>query len=94
MRLAGSFLQKCPLVEMDPSIGRRAQSQEGSTAFGLLRRDSGKVPSEIVAFSRKRDAKRFEQVVAGAGVEVLEVKRALDRVVLGQVIKGYGLARN
>jgi hypothetical protein len=53
--------------------------------------EAEKMPSEIIAFSRRRDAKRFEQAVAGAGVEVLEVKRALDRVVLGQVIIGADL---
>jgi hypothetical protein len=48
-------------------------------------------PSDIVAFSKKRDASRFEQLVAGAEVEVVEVKHALDRVVLGQVIIGSDL---
>lgn len=52
---------------------------------------SEEAPSDIVAFSKGRDAKRFERVVAGAEVEVLEVKRALDRVVLGQVIIGADL---
>src|SRR5215213_5265353 len=44
-----------------------------------------RAPADIVAFSKRRDAKRFEQIVASAEVEVVEVKRALDRVVLGQV---------
>lgn|SRR5215203_483681 len=48
-------------------------------------------PSDIVAFGKRRDAKRFERIVAGAEVEVVEVKRALDRVVLGQVIIGSDL---
>jgi hypothetical protein len=52
---------------------------------------SEKIPSEIVAFSKRRDAKRFERAVAGAEVEVVEVKRSLDRVVLGQVIIGADL---
>lgn len=53
--------------------------------------ESEKASSEIVAFSKRRDAKRLERVIAGAEVEVLEVKRALDRVVLGQVIIGADL---
>jgi hypothetical protein len=53
--------------------------------------DPQKVLSDIVAFSKRRDAKRFEQSAAGAEVEALEVKRALDRVVLGQVIIGADL---
>jgi hypothetical protein len=53
--------------------------------------DSEKVPSEIVAFSKRRDAKRLERVIEGAEVEVVEVKRSLDRVVLGQVIIGADL---
>ena len=50
-----------------------------------------KAPSAIVAFSKSRDANRFEQTILGAEVEVLEVKRSLDRVVLGQVIIGADL---
>jgi hypothetical protein len=52
---------------------------------------SERAPADIVAFSKRRDAKRFEQIVASAEVEVVEVKRALDRVVLGQVIIGSDL---
>jgi hypothetical protein len=52
---------------------------------------SERAPADIVAFSKRRDAKRFEQIVACAEVEVVEVKRALDRVVLGQVIIGSDL---
>jgi hypothetical protein len=53
--------------------------------------ESEKTPSDIVAFSRGRDAKRFEELATGAEVEVLEVKRSLDRYVLGQVIIGADL---
>jgi hypothetical protein len=53
--------------------------------------ESEKAPSDIVAFGKRRDADRFERVIAGAEVEVLEVKRSLDRVVLGQVIIGADL---
>ena len=53
--------------------------------------DSENASSDIFAFSKGRDSKRFEQIVAVADIEVLEVKRALDRVVLGQVIIGADL---
>jgi hypothetical protein len=53
--------------------------------------ESKKVPSDIVAFSKRRDAQRLEQTIAGVEAEVLEIKRALDRVVLGQVIIGADL---
>jgi hypothetical protein len=42
-------------------------------------------------FQQGRDAKRFEELATGAEVEVLEVKRSLDRYVLGQVIIGADL---
>ena len=52
---------------------------------------SEQAPADIVAFSKRRDAKRFQRVVADTEVEVVEVKHALDRVVLGQVIIGSDL---
>jgi hypothetical protein len=52
---------------------------------------SEKAPSDIIAFGKRRDANWFERVIAGAEIEVLEVKRSLDRVVLGQVIIGADL---
>lgn len=53
--------------------------------------ESEKASSDIATFSKRRDAKWFEQTIADAEVEVLEVKRSLDRVVLGQVIIGADL---
>jgi hypothetical protein len=53
--------------------------------------ESEKASSDVIAFSKRRDAKWLERVIASAEVEVVEVKRSLDRVVLGQVIIGADL---
>ena len=89
--LGGLVFTEVPVGRDGPKYWPEGAKPRRIDGVRIASPDSGKVPSEIVAFSRKRDAKRFEQVVAGAGVEVLEVKRALDRVVLGQVIKGTDL---
>lgn len=47
-------------------------------------------PPGITVF-RKSNAREFERFVTGADVEVIEVKRSLDRVVLGQAIIGADL---
>jgi hypothetical protein len=47
-------------------------------------------PPGITVF-RRSNAREFERIVTGADVEVIEVKRSLDRVVLGQVIIGADL---
>ena len=77
-RMADSFLQKCPLVEMGPRIGQRGPSQEGSTAFGFALPDSENASSDIVAFSKGWDSKKFEDIVAVADIEVLEKSNVLS----------------
>ncbi len=47
-------------------------------------------PASITVF-RRNNAGEFERLVTGADVEVIEVKRSLDRVVLGQAIIGADL---
>ena len=46
------------------------------------------LPDGIYAFARRENRRTVEDLVAGARVEVIEVKRALGRPVLGQVIAG------
>ena len=48
-------------------------------------------PPDITIFRKGSNSREFEQLVRGAEVEVIEVKRSLDRVVLGQVIIGADL---
>lgn len=50
-----------------------------------------KTSPDIVTFDKRDNAYEFKQIVTGAKIEVLEVKRSLDRVVLGQVIIGADL---
>lgn len=47
--------------------------------------------SGIFTFNKRRNGHQVEQLTKSAKVEVVEVKRALDRVVLGQVIIGADL---
>jgi hypothetical protein len=49
------------------------------------------LPSDIFTFNKLKNAQRFQQMVSGVEVEVIEVKHSLDRVVLGQVIIGSDL---
>jgi hypothetical protein len=46
---------------------------------------------DIYTFSRRENRRTVEDLIAGARVEVIEVKRSLDRPVLGQVIVGADL---
>lgn len=48
-------------------------------------------PPDIVTFDKRKNAYEFKEIVTGAKIEVVEVKRSLDRVVLGQVIIGADL---
>jgi hypothetical protein len=52
---------------------------------------SESMPPDIVTFDKRGYAHKLKQIVTGAKVEVVEVKRSLDRVVLGQVIIGADL---
>ena len=51
------------------------------------------ISSGIVTFNKKTNILEFQQIVAGAKVEVIEVKDWLDRLVLGQVIIGADLLK-
>jgi hypothetical protein len=46
------------------------------------------LPDGMYMFSRRENRSTVEDLVAGARVEVIEVKRLLDRPVIGQVIAG------
>jgi len=45
----------------------------------------------IITFNKKSNIQEFQQILSTGQVEVIEVKRSLDRVVLGQVIIGADL---
>ena len=49
------------------------------------------LPDGIYTFSRRENRRTVEDLIAGARVEVIEVKRSLDRPVIGQVIAGADL---
>jgi hypothetical protein len=68
--------------------GRKAQKDRRSSDRAARVRE---VTIGYRCFQQGRDAKRFEELATGAKVEVLEVKRSLDRYVLGQVIIGADL---
>jgi hypothetical protein len=53
--------------------------------------EPSKLPDGMYTFSRRENHRTFEALVTGARVEVIEVKRWLDRIVLGQVIIGGDL---
>jgi hypothetical protein len=48
-------------------------------------------PPDIITFNKGINAQEFQQLIAGAKVEVIEVKYSLGRPVLGQVIFGADL---
>ncbi len=49
------------------------------------------MPDGMYVFDRRENRRTVEDLIAGARVEVIEVKHALDRPVLGQVIAGADL---
>ena len=49
------------------------------------------LPDGIYTFARRENRRIVEDLIAGARVEVIEVKRSLDRPVIGQVIAGADL---
>jgi hypothetical protein len=49
------------------------------------------LPDGMYTFSRRENRRTVEDLIAGARVEVIEVKRSLDRPVIGQVIAGADL---
>ena len=52
---------------------------------------SAKLPDGIYTFDRRKNRGTVEELIAGARVEVVEAKRELNRLVLGQVIIGADL---
>ncbi len=49
------------------------------------------LPDGMYTYSRRENRRTVEDLIYGARVEVIEVKRSLDRPVLGQVIAGADL---
>ena len=89
--LGGLIFAEVPVGRDGPKQWPEGAKPRRIDGVRIVPPDSEKTQSDIVAFSRGRDAKRFEELATGAEVEVLEVKRSLDRYVLGQVIIGADL---
>jgi hypothetical protein len=89
--LGGLIFAEVPVGRDGPKQWPEGAKPRRIDGVRLASPKSEKTPSDIVAFSKRRDTNTFKRAIAGAEVEVVEVKRSLDRVVLGQVIIGAAL---
>jgi len=62
-------------------------------AIRITHRGPKKMPADIFAFNKINNNHEFAKLVKGAKVEVVEAKRKLNRLVLGQAIVGEDLLR-
>jgi hypothetical protein len=83
-KMGGTIYAEVPIVKDEPAAGSERRYLDG---VRILPAVQSKAKAEIITFT-SGTSKKFLEAITGKELEVIEVKRKLNRPVIGQVMVG------